>query len=261
MKIAIAGCLGRMGSALIEAVQADARFQLVAGSERANYESVDVQTQLAAFGCGNMLVTSDPVAVAKAASAVIDFTSPEATLAMAEAVAAQGGIHIIGTTGFTPEQLKALKQYAKKACIVQSGNFSLGVNLVAKLAGVSASVLDASYDAEIYEMHHKHKKDAPSGTALMLGNAIAEARGVSLADKQVTNRNGLRKEGDIGFSVARGGEVVGIHTVTFAGTHEVIEIKHQGFSRSIYAQGALHAVRWAKGKRPGLYSMQDVLGL
>ncbi len=250
-----------MGLTLVEAVHADSRLTLTIGSEREGYNITEAQTALAAYGMGNMPITSNPAELAENADAVIDFTSPEATLAVAEAVAKEGGIHIIGTTGFTPAQLKTLQQYAKKACIVQSGNFSLGVNLMAKLAGLSAGALDASYDAEIYEMHHKHKKDAPSGTALMLGHAIADARGVSLADKQSMNRNGVRKQGDIGFSVARGGEVVGIHTVTFAGTHEVIEIKHQGFSRSIYAQGALHAARWAKDKKPGLYSMQDVLGL
>ena len=261
MKIAIAGCLGRMGLTLIDAVQADHVLTLVMGSEREGFNITEAQTALAAHGAGNLHVTSDPHELAKKADAVIDFTSPEATLAVAEAVAKEGGIHIIGTTGFTPAQLKTLQQYAKKACIVQSGNFSLGVNLVAKLCGLSASVLDASYDAEIYEMHHRHKKDAPSGTALMLGQAVADARGVSLDEKKVTDHHGPRKQGDIGFSVARGGEVVGIHTVTFAGSHEVIEIKHQGFSRSIYAQGALHAARWAKGKKPGLYSMQDVLEL
>ncbi len=259
MKIAIAGCLGRMGLTLVEAVQADERFDLVAGSERPGYNETDSQTQLAAFGCGNLFITSDPAEMAEKADAVIDFTSPDATLAVAEAVAKEGGIHIIGTTGFTPAHMDKLKIFARKACIVQSGNFSIGINLLETLVAHAAKLLDDSYDIEIFEMHHKHKKDAPSGTALMLGQAAAQGRGVKLADKKILDRNGTRKRGDIGFSIARGGDVVGIHHVAFVGSGEMIELKHQGFSRSIYAAGALHAAHWARGKKPELYSMRDVL--
>lgn len=261
MKVAIAGCLGRMGSTLIEAVQADERFTLVAASERANYESADVQTQLAAYGCGNLHVTSDLDEIAKLADVVIDFTAPEATLAMAEALSKTGGIHIIGTTGFSATQQAQLTGYAKKLRIVQAGNFSLGVAVLTHLTEKVARALDENYDAEIYEMHHRHKVDSPSGTALMLGNAIAKGRSSKLPETIKHDRNGERKRGEIGFSAARAGDVVGIHRTSFAGPGEMIELSHQGFSRDIYAQGALRAALWAAKQKPGLYSVHDVLGL
>ncbi len=179
-------------------------------------------------------------------------------------MAVRGGIHVVGTTGFSPAEQKELESYAAKTRIVQSGNYSMAVNLMEKLVEQMARTLDDQYDIEIHEMHHKHKKDAPSGTALMLGRAAAKGRDVSLDDKKVAARDGItgeRKAGDIGFSVQRGGDVVGIHTVTFAGAGEVLELKHQGFSRDIYAGGALRAALWAKSQKPGLYSMRDVLGL
>ena len=246
MKIGIAGCEGRMGQTLIAATRADARFTLAGGSER---EPVKTDFPVV-ISAAELVSMSD---------AVIDFTSPENSLAIAEAAAGKGRIHIIGTTGFTPAQQQKLAGFAAKARIVQSGNFSLGVNLLEKLVEVAAKQLADDYDIEIFEMHHKHKKDAPSGTALMLGAAAARGRGVSLAEKKSIDRDGVRKVGDIGFSVARGGDVVGIHTVTFAGGGEIIELKHQGFSREIYAKGALHAALWAHTQEVGLYSMRDVL--
>jgi len=255
MKIAIAGCMGRMGQTLIASTLADPRFTLVAGSERG---MVDMAV-LAALGAPNLTVTHDSKALVENADAVIDFTSPEATLSVAEACAEKGIAHIIGTTGFAIGQQKKLSGFANKAIIVQSGNFSLGVNLLEKLVAEAAAKLADDYDIEIFEMHHKHKKDAPSGTALMLGEAAARGRKVALADKKSIDRDGVRKVGDIGFSVARGGDVVGIHTVTFAGPGEVLEIKHQAFSREIYAKGALHSALWAAKQKPGLYSMRDVL--
>lgn len=246
MNIAIAGCMGRMGQMLVKAVRVDARFTLAGGSEReAMKEDFPIVTRAA-----ELVAMSD---------AVIDFTAPENSLAIAEAAANKGSIHIIGTTGFTPEQQQKLASFARKARIVQSGNFSLGVNLLEKLIEEAARQLADDYDIEIYEMHHKHKKDAPSGTALMLGEAAARGRAVSLAEKKSVDRDGVRKAGDIGFSVARGGDVVGIHTITFAGDGELIELKHQGFSREIYAKGALHAAAWVASQKPGLYSMRDVL--
>ncbi len=259
MKLAIAGCCGRMGLTLVRAAQDDHRFTLVAGSERPGFDSTDLQTQLAAAGGANIFLTPDPAELAKQADAVIDFTHPDSTLAVAEAAAARGIVHIVGTTGFTEVQQKQLAAYAKKARIVQSGNFSIGVNLMEKLVEQAARALDESYDIEIFEMHHKHKKDAPSGTALMLGRASARGRNADFEQKKAVNRDGERKPGDIGFAVQRGGDVVGIHNVMFAGPGELIEIRHQGFSRDIYAAGALHAALWAKGKKPGLYSMKDVL--
>ena len=257
--LAIAGCTGRMGQTLIKAALTTDGVTVVAGSERPGFDSAHVQTQLAADNCANIFLTSDPEQLAAKADAVIDFTTPAATLEIAKAVAKKGGIHIIGTTGFSEAQQKEIKQLAAKARIVQSGNFSPGVNVLEKLVAEAADMLGDDYDIEIFEMHHKHKKDAPSGTSLMLGRAAAEGRGVSLEQKKVIERSGERKRGDIGFSVARGGDVVGIHSVTFAGPGEMIELKHQGVSRDIYAAGALAAARWAQGKKPGLYSMQDVL--
>ena len=264
MKIAIAGCSGRMGLTLVETVLAAGGVTLVAGSERPGFDDNAVKARLETVGCKHLFVTSDTGTLAEQADAVIDFTAPEATLAVAASVAARGGIHIVGTTGFTPAEQKALEGYAARARIVQSGNFSLGVNLLEVLVAQAANILDDAYDIEISEMHHKHKKDAPSGTALMLGRAAARGRGVSLESKKVAARDGItgeRKAGDIGFSVQRGGDVVGVHSVFFAGPGEVLELKHQGFNRAIYAGGALHAALWARDKKPGLYSMKDVLGL
>lgn len=265
LRIAIAGCTGRMGLTLIEAVLANPRTTLVAGSERPEFDEAAARAKLTALGAGNILLTSDPAKLAESADAIIDFTAPEATLAVAKAAAVHGKTLIIGTTGWNAGEQAQLEEYARHAVIVQSGNFSLGVNILEKLVEDAARLLDPSYDIEIAEMHHKHKKDAPSGTALMLGNAAARGRSVDLTSKKVASRNGItgeRKQGDIGFAVLRGGDVVGIHHVLFAGPGEVIELKHQGFNRAIYANGALHAALWAKGQSPGvIYSMKDMLGL
>ncbi len=247
MKIGIAGCMGRMGQTLVEAVLADSRFILAAGSER---EAINASFPV-------FVTAADLVA---ASDAVIDFTAPENSLAIAEKAAEKAIIHIIGTTGFSAAQQNKIAEFANRARIVQSGNFSLGVNLLERLVEQTAAKLAEDYDIEIFEMHHKHKKDAPSGTALMLGNAAARGRGVALEGKKSINKDGARKSGDIGFAVARGGDVVGIHSVTFAGNGELLELKHQGFSREIYAKGALTAALWAKNQKPGLYSMRDVVG-
>jgi 4-hydroxy-tetrahydrodipicolinate reductase len=262
MKIAIAGCTGRMGQTLAKAVLARPNAQLTAGSERPGYDAATVTAALTAMGCADLFITSDPEALAEKADAVIDFTAPAASLAMAKAIAQRGGIHIIGTTGFSASEQRELESYAAQARIVQSGNFSLGVNVLAQLVEKAAAILGDAYDIEISEMHHKHKKDAPSGTALMLGRAAAQGRKVNLETKKITARDGItgeRKTGDIGFSVQRGGDVVGMHNVLFAGPGEMLELKHQGFNRDIYAHGALHAALWAANQKPGLYSMRDVL--
>jgi 4-hydroxy-tetrahydrodipicolinate reductase len=264
LALAIAGCSGRMGLTLIKAAQTTAGVTLSAGSERPGYDATSVTALLSSAGCPALFISSDADAIAAKATAVIDFTTPEASVVMARAVAKQGGIHIIGTTGFSASEQKEIEACAAKARIVQSGNFSLGVNLLEMLVEQASAMLDDSYDIEISEMHHKHKKDAPSGTALMLGRAAAKGRGVSLDAKKVAARDGItgeRKTGDIGFSVQRGGDVVGIHDVMFAGTGEVITLHHQGFSRDIYAKGALKAALWAAAQKPGLYSMRNVLQL
>lgn len=261
MKIAIAGCTGRMGLTLVKAVLARPDLTLVCASERPGMDSASVNEQLASHGISNLRITSNPAELASEADAIIDFTSPDATLTTLEAVASNGGIHIIGTTGFSDAQQKKVESFAGKARIVQSGNFSLGVNLMQVLVEQAAKTLGENYDIEINEIHHKHKKDAPSGTALMLGHAAAKGRNVDLDKKKVIDRSGERKSGDIGFSVQRGGDVVGIHDVMFAGPGETLTLSHQGFDRSIYANGALAAALWARHKKPGLYSMRDVLGL
>lgn len=264
LKIAIAGCSGRMGLTLVKAALSHPRVALTAGSERPAYDETAVKAQLETVGCKNLFVTSDCDTLAAQAEAVIDFTTPESSLAIGKAVAARGGIHIVGTTGFSGAQQKQLETYAAKARMVQSGNFSLGVNLLENLVEQAAHLLNDTYDIEIFEAHHRHKVDAPSGTALMLGRAAAKGRGVKLEDKKIAARDGVtgaRKTGDIGFTVLRGGDIVGIHDVMFAGPGEIITLKHQGFNREIYASGALHAALWATARKPGLYSMKDVLGL
>lgn len=238
--------MGRMGKTLVEAVRVDARFTLAGGSERGAVSA-------------DFPVVSSAAELVAMSDAVIDFTVTTNSMDIAKASADKGSIHIIGTTGFSNEEEESLAVFAKKARIVKSGNFSLGVNLLETLVQEAARKLAEDYDIEIFEMHHKHKKDAPSGTALMLGEAAARGRKLLLKDKSAHHREGLRKAGDIGFSVARGGDVVGIHSVTFAGPGEVLELKHQGFSREIYAKGALHAALWAKDQKHGLYSMRDVL--
>jgi 4-hydroxy-tetrahydrodipicolinate reductase len=264
LSVAIAGCTGRMGLTLVKAALATPGITLAAGSERPGFDAQQAQALLATVGCSSLLVTASPAELAAKADAVIDFTAPEASLEIARAVADKGGIHIIGTTGFSAAQQKDIEQLATRARIVLSGNYSLGVNLLEALVEEAARILDDSYDIEISEMHHKHKKDAPSGTALMLGRAAAKGRSVSLDEKKVAARDGItgeRRQGDIGFSVQRGGDVVGIHDVMFAGSGEVVTLKHQGFSRDIYANGALHAALWAAKQKPGFYSMRDVLAL
>ena len=261
MKIAIAGCSGRMGLTLVKAVLARPDLTLISVSERPGVDSAAVNAQLAAHGVTNLKVTSDPAHMVHEADAVIDFTAPDATITVAEAVAAKGGIHIIGTTGFSSTEQKKLIALASRARVVQSGNFSLGVNLLAALVEQAAQKLSDAYDIEIFEMHHKHKKDAPSGTALMLGRAAAKGRNVDFGKHKTLDRTTQRTPGDIGFSIARGGDVVGVHDVMFAGPGETLTLSHQGFDRSIYANGALAAALWARDKKPGLYSMRDVLGL
>jgi len=264
LTIGIAGCSGRMGLTLVQATLAHAGVVLAAGSEKLGFDDTAVAAQLATVGSKNLFVTSDVGRFVAAVDVVIDFTAPEASLANAKAIADKGGIHIVGTTGFSAREQKALEACATRARIVQSGNFSLGVNVLQNLVEQAAKLLNSGYDIEIFEAHHKHKKDAPSGTALMLGHAAAKGRNVALDDKKIAARDGItgeRTEGDIGFSVARGGDIVGLHEVMFAGAGEVITLKHQGFDRVIYAGGALHAALWAATQKPGLYSMKDVLGL
>lgn len=251
LTLAIAGCTGRMGQALIASAHGTPTVKIVAGSVRNSAQQ----------HAAGLFVTSDPSILVQKADAMIDFTTPEATLALAREVAKTGGILIIGTTGFSDGQQKKLNECADTARIVQAGNFSLGVNILESLVERTAKLLNEQYDIEISEMHHKHKKDAPSGTALMLGRAAAKGRGVSLDSKKAIDRGGERKVGDIGFASLRGGDVIGIHNVMFAGSGELITLSHQGFSRTIFANGAITAALWARDKKAGMYSMRDVIGL
>ena len=195
---------------------------------------------------------------------IIDFTIPSATLALAEITAQARIVHIIGTTGFSSNQEEEIATAGRNACIVKSGNMSLGVNLLAALIKQTAAALDEDFDIEVVEMHHRHKIDAPSGTALLMGQAAADGRNIDLEQRAVKSRvghTGARNCGDIGFATLRGGSVVGEHTVVFAGQDEIIELSHKAYSRDIFANGAVKAALWARNREPGLFSMKDVLGI
>jgi 4-hydroxy-tetrahydrodipicolinate reductase len=265
MRLVIAGAGGRMGRALIHAIAA-AKGVTLAGAVEASGSAVIGRDsgELAGLGANGIKVTSDPAPLLKAADGLVEFTIPAATLALAELTAAAGIVHVIGTTGHSAEEEAVIAKAATRAPTVKSGNMSLGVNLLAALTKRVAQTLGAEYDVEILEMHHNKKIDAPSGTALMLGRAAAAGRAIELAQHSARGRDGItgaRRSGDIGFVALRGGTIVGDHTVIFAGPAERIELTHRAEDRIIFARGALHAALWARGKKPGLYSMSDVLGL
>ncbi|MFY0693331.1 MAG: 4-hydroxy-tetrahydrodipicolinate reductase [Paracoccaceae bacterium] len=263
--IVIAGASGRMGRMLIDTVTASDKARLVGVTEREGHDWVGRDLGEALGGAANGIpVVSDPIEVIATAQAVIDFTTPAATLAHAELTAQARAVHVIGTTGLSDSDLEALSAAARHAPIVRAGNMSLGVNLLVQLTRQVAQALDADFDVEVVEAHHRHKVDAPSGTALMLGEAAAEGRGVSLEDVRDAGRDGItgaRKRGDIGFASVRGGDVVGEHDVIFAADGERIVLRHLATDRAIFARGALKAALWGQGKAPGEYDMMDVLGL
>ena len=265
MKIAVMGAGGRMGRELVRAVCAARGCSLAAATEMAGSDAVGKDAgELAGLGPLGVKITSDASAAIAAADAILDFTSPKATAVFAAEAARHGIVHVIGTTGFDAESEAKVVAAAKGATIVKAGNMSLGVNLLAALTRKVAAALNEDFDIEIVEMHHRMKVDAPSGTALMLGEAAAQGRGIPLADHSVRVRDGhtgARKLGDIGFATLRGGSVVGDHTVIFAGDGERIELTHLAADRGIFARGAVKAALWGKGRSPGLYSMADVLGI
>jgi 4-hydroxy-tetrahydrodipicolinate reductase len=265
MRLVIAGAGGRMGRTLIHAIAATKGVTLAGAIEAADSAVIGRDAgELAGLGANGIKVTSDLAPLLQSADGLIEFTIPAATLALAELTANAGIAHVIGTTGHSAEEDKVIAEAARRAPIVKSGNMSLGVNLLAALVKRTAQALDETYDVEIVEMHHNRKIDAPSGTALMLGRAAAEGRGLNLAAHSVRGRDGMtgaRRAADIGFASLRGGSVVGDHTVIFAGPAERIEFTHRAEDRMIFARGALHAALWARGQKPGLYSMADVLGL
>jgi 4-hydroxy-tetrahydrodipicolinate reductase len=265
LRVVVAGAGGRMGRALIRAVLAEKTMRLVGALDRPEAEAQGADAGLlAGAGAGGVAVCADPLALFANADVVLDFTAPEATLAYADLAAQARVVHVIGTTGLGTEHEERLKAAARHCRIVKSGNMSLGVNLLAALVRRAAAALGPDYDIEIVEMHHRHKVDAPSGTALMLGRAAAEGRGIDLAENAVRTRDGHtgpRPEGAIGFATLRGGSVVGDHMVVLAGEGERIELAHRAESRDIFARGAVRAAIWAFDKKPGLYDMADVLGL
>ena len=265
MRLIVAGAGGRMGRTLVKAITEAKGFALAGALEDARSPLMgwDAGT-LAGMPENGVKLSSDAAALMDKADAIIDFTAPVATIAFATLAAKGGKVHIIGTTGFSAADEAKIKDAGKTAVIVKSGNMSLGVNLLAALTRRVAKTLDKSFDIEILEMHHNQKVDAPSGTALMLGRAAAEGRGVDLDRNSVRSRDGntgARHPGDIGFANLRGGSVVGEHTVIFAGPAERLELAHKAEDRMIFARGALHAAQWASAQKPGLYSMMDVLAL
>ncbi len=265
MRIAVVGAAGRMGRMLIEAIHGSGNCVLSGALERSGSPALG-QDAGAFVGApaANVTITDDMETAFASANAVLDFTAPVATLQFAAFCASRSIIHVIGTTGLSAEDHTAIDQAAQHTVIVQSGNMSLGVNLLSALVKRATAALDESFDIEILEMHHRMKVDAPSGTALLLGEAAAAGREISLAQHSVRVRDGhtgSRQNGDIGFAALRGGTVVGDHTVILAGTGERIELRHIAEDRGIFAQGAVKAALWARNRSPGRYTMMDVLGL
>lgn len=263
LKLAIAGAAGRMGRELAKLVHEADGCVLAGGLEAPGSPHVGADYgELLGLKKLGVAISSDPAAVIAAVDGIIDFTVPKATLALVKQT--QGKIHVIGTTGIDAAGDAEIAEAAKHATIVKTGNFSLGVNMLAALVKRAAQALGADFDIEVLEMHHRMKIDAPSGTALMLGKAAAEGREINLAEKSVRSRDGhtgARNSGDIGFATLRGGTVVGDHAVIFAGNGERLELRHVAESRELFARGAVRAALWAEGKKPGFYSMHDVLGL
>jgi 4-hydroxy-tetrahydrodipicolinate reductase len=250
IRIAVAGALGRMGQAVEKVVRADPALALVARFDRPD-------------ATGDGLVSAAEALAA--ADVVIDFTTPAASVALVQHAAGKPLALVIGATGATDEQRAAMAAGAETNAIVFAGNYSLGVNLLMGLVAQAARALPADiFDIEVFEAHHRHKVDAPSGTAFMLGEAAAQGRGVELSKVERRTRDGITGErpvGEIGFSVLRGGGIVGDHSVTFAAEEEILTLSHSGRDRGLFARGAVAAARWVAGRPPGLYDMQDVLGM
>jgi 4-hydroxy-tetrahydrodipicolinate reductase len=262
--IAIAGASGRMGQMLIEAVRAADDCTLTGALDIAGSAALGLDAGAFSGKAAGVLITSDLREGLKNSKALIDFTRPEGTLAHLQVCRELGVAAVIGTTGFTDEQKAEIAEIAKFIPIMMAPNMSVGVNVTLKLLEMAAKALSTGYDIEIVEAHHRHKVDAPSGTALKMGEVIADALGRDLKECAVYERYGVTGERDpssIGFATIRGGDIVGDHTVLFAGTGERIEITHKSSSRATYAQGSLRAVRFLAGRAPGLYDMFDVLNL
>ncbi|WP_102226280.1 4-hydroxy-tetrahydrodipicolinate reductase [Acidimangrovimonas sediminis] len=263
--IVITGASGRMGQMLIRTVLESDKARLAGCIEREGHAWIgrDVGEAMGGAAVG-VTVTDDALEAFSGAQAVIDFTAPAATVGFAKLAAQARAVHVVGTTGLSADDLGKLALAARHAPIVRAGNMSLGVNLLVQLTKKVAAALDDDFDIEIVEAHHRHKVDAPSGTALMLGEAAAEGRGIDLdavSDRGRDGITGARERGHIGFSAVRGGDIVGEHEVIFAGTGERIVLSHIATDRAIFARGAVKAAIWAQDKGPGEYDMMDVLGL
>ncbi|MBR1216767.1 4-hydroxy-tetrahydrodipicolinate reductase [Bradyrhizobium sp. U87765 SZCCT0131] len=265
MRLIVAGAGGRMGRTLVRAIAETDGVVLSGALEVPGSEFIGQDAGLlAGLSPNGVLLSADLWALSAQADGIIDFTVPAATIANVAIAAERGIVHVIGTTGLTPSDDAVIRSVTKRAVVVQSGNMSLGVNLLAALVKRVARALDEDFDIEILEMHHRAKVDAPSGTAYMLGRAAAEGRGIDLQQRSVRARDGhtgARERGDIGFATLRGGTSTGDHTVIFAGPYERVELSHKSEDRMIFARGALKAALWARDKTPGFYSMADVLGL
>jgi len=265
MRLIVAGAGGRMGRTLIKAISETPGLALAGATEGEGSALLGQDSGvLAGLPPNRIVVTSEVRPLTLAADAIIDFTVPAATVKLVALAAETKIAHIIGTTGMTAADDAVVAEAAKKTAIVKSGNMSLGVNLLGVLTKQVAQALGEEFDIEIVEMHHNKKVDAPSGTALLFGEAAAEGRGIDLASQSERGRDGhtgARKVGTIGFASLRGGTVAGEHSVIFAGADERIELTHIATDRMIFARGALKAATWTRGREPGLYSMLDVLGL
>jgi 4-hydroxy-tetrahydrodipicolinate reductase len=266
LHVVVVGCAGRMGRMLCRAaIESDG--VMLAGATALPGDPWLGRDLGDALGLGRALgvtVTDDPLPLFATAHAVLDFTTPQAAVAHAEIAAQARLVHVIGATGFAPDQIRRLQACARHAAIVKAGNMSLGVNLLVALTRKVSAALGADWDVEIVETHHRHKVDAPSGTALMLGAAAAEGRGAALDDLADRGRDGVtgpRRPGAIGFASLRGGDVVGEHDVVFAAEGERLVLRHVATDRMIFARGAVRAAIWGQGRPPGLYDMADVLGL
>jgi 4-hydroxy-tetrahydrodipicolinate reductase len=265
MRLIVAGAGGRMGRALTRVISETPGAVVTGALEAPGSELLGKDAGvLAGLPANGVLLSADLWTLSANADGILDFTVPGATIANVAIAAQRGLVHVVGTTGLSASDMAVIKSVTSRAVVVQSGNMSLGVNLLAALVKRVAQSLDESFDIEIVEMHHRAKIDAPSGTAFLLGEAAAAGRGVDLHTHSARGRDGhtgARRAGDIGFAALRGGSVTGDHSVIFAGAMERIELTHRAEDRTMFAQGAVKAALWAHGKPPGFYTMTDVLGL
>ncbi len=263
IKVAVAGCLGRMGQEISKQILQNKNLEFVGGFEHKKHKNINKPLNKVSGIQSSKFVTANAAQLIKEANVIIDFTTPESTLENLKIASTNKTAVVIGTTGMTDAQKKKVKSYSKKIPILMSSNMSLGVNLLFNLVKQTASALkDTDYDIEIAETHHKHKKDAPSGTALSLGDYAAEGRKTKLNKSKVLDRTKKltsRKKGDIGFSVTRGGEIAGEHTVSFIGINDRVDLVHKANNRSIFVDGAIKAAIFISKKRTGLFNMNDLL--